>query len=74
MGVLSGTDEYTGPAFECIKRVPVAWFASQGHSQGRVNEARSHSYLFKANGTFLRIPKFSRFLTTTKFNLGGHGR
>jgi hypothetical protein len=62
MGVLSAKDEYTGPAFECIKCVPVAWFASQGHSQGRVNEAHSHSYLFKsqwnirANSKILTFP------------------
>ena|ERR1700751_2535006 len=60
MGVLSVTDEYTGPAFECIKCVPVAWFASQEHSQRRVNEAHFHSYLFKSQWN---IPANSKILT-----------
>ena len=37
LGTLSATNEYSGPTFESIKCVPLAWFASQRHRQGRVN-------------------------------------
>jgi hypothetical protein len=71
MGALSVANEYTGPTFECIKCVPMAWFASQRHSQGRVNEPHSHSYLFNYRW---KIPANSKILTFPHNDKSGGGR
>jgi hypothetical protein len=72
LGVLSATNEYTGPTFKFIKCVPVASFASQRRRQGRVTnrtpfvfaELRSENFFEFQNSRFFITEKGLKAATT----------